>query len=40
MTRDFPDWRFTCSNLDKALVRTSFLQWHRAMSRQEAWQEA
>ena len=30
MTRDFPYWRFTCSNLDKALSRTSFLQWHRA----------
>ena len=30
MTRDFPYWRFTCSNLGKALSRTSFLQWHRA----------
>ena len=30
MTRDIPDWRFTCSNLDQALARTSFLQWHHA----------
>ena len=29
-TTDSPYWRFTCSNLDKALSRASFSQRHRA----------